>query len=49
VRPPALREIQNALGPPPTKVVHFVIQKPGLEGQAARDERVAITRAELGF
>lgn len=28
---------------------HFVIQTPGLEGQAARDERVAVTRADLGL
>jgi mannose-6-phosphate isomerase-like protein (cupin superfamily) len=28
---------------------HFVIHTPGLEGQAARDERVAITHAELGL
>jgi mannose-6-phosphate isomerase-like protein (cupin superfamily) len=28
---------------------HFVIQTPGLEGQAARDDRIAITHAELGL
>jgi mannose-6-phosphate isomerase-like protein (cupin superfamily) len=28
---------------------HFVIQTPGLEGEAARAERVAVTRADLGL
>jgi mannose-6-phosphate isomerase-like protein (cupin superfamily) len=28
---------------------HFVIHTPGLEGQAARDERVAISHAALGL
>lgn len=28
---------------------HFVIQTPGLAGQAARDERVAITHTDLGL
>jgi mannose-6-phosphate isomerase-like protein (cupin superfamily) len=28
---------------------HFVIHIPGLQGDAARDERIAITRAELGL
>jgi mannose-6-phosphate isomerase-like protein (cupin superfamily) len=28
---------------------HFVIQTPGLEGRAARDERLAIPHADLGL
>lgn len=28
---------------------HFVIQTPGLQGQEARDERIAISHADLGL
>ena len=29
--------------------LHFVVQTPGLEGEAARAERVAVSRSELGL
>jgi mannose-6-phosphate isomerase-like protein (cupin superfamily) len=28
---------------------HFVIQMPGFQGEAARSERIAVTRADLGL